>query len=91
MPAVVPMLIALVVIAALLGCILGLHFAELRGDERRHGPVPVCHRTSAFVELATGVVRSTEPGFGEFFTETLFNSVTYDGRKSRLHLMPEPV
>jgi hypothetical protein len=91
MHAAVPTLIAAVIIAALLGCILGLHFAELNGDKRRHGPVPVCHRTSAFVDLSTGVVRATEPGFAEFFAETVCNSFTHDGRKSRLHLIPESV
>jgi hypothetical protein len=77
------------IIAAVVGFLVSVHCADIEACNKV--PVPVCHRSCAYVDLASGLVRGVEPGYTEFFFEHIANSVTVDGRKSRLHLVPEPV
>jgi FtsH-binding integral membrane protein len=77
------------IIAAFVSFLVSMHCADIRASNGC--PVPVCHRSCAYVDLASGIVRAVEPSYSEFFYEHVANSFTSDGRKSRLHLTPEPV
>ncbi|WP_144106786.1 hypothetical protein [Paraburkholderia sp. BCC1886] len=77
--------------AITLGVGLANAYNKFTRYSRRGGEPQLMHRSCAYVDLGSGVVRLAEPGFSEFFWEGLFNKFTGDERPSKLHLLPDPV